>query len=69
MTVGELDTIPPPRPRNPVVTMREFLELVERVKKLEEAKRGRPPKAEEESMAPGSLGAFLKGEQYGRRRC
>lgn len=47
MTVGELDTIPPPRPRNPVVTMREFLELVERVKKLEEAKRGRPPKAEE----------------------
>lgn len=41
--------IPDPRPRNPTVGMREFLELVRRVEKLEEekAKRGRPPKSEE----------------------
>lgn len=49
MQLAEKDTVPPPRPRNPTVTMSQFLELVKRVEKLEEekAKRGRPPKQEE----------------------
>lgn len=47
MQVGELDKIPDPRPRNPVVSMREFLDLVRRVEELEKARRGRPPKSEE----------------------